>query len=233
LIYFQAVYRGGMAKNRSTEAETHDARSRLVTSALRLFAEKGFEAATTREICEAAGANISAIRYYFGDKAGLYRAAFTEPLGDAPCHSNLQAYAGLPLPEALGRLFREFLEPLKKGEEFQLVMKLHFREMIEPTGAWQQEIDAEIKPQHEALVALLKAHLRLRNVDVDVHRLAFAIIGMAVHFYVGQDVVSAISPPVLAGPAAIDVLADRLAGYAVSMIEGEVRRRAQEAGRGI
>ncbi|EIC31529.1 MULTISPECIES: CerR family C-terminal domain-containing protein [Methylomicrobium] len=219
-----------MAKNRNTETEIHDARSRLVSSALRLFAEKGFESATTREICEAAGANISAIRYYFGDKAGLYRAAFTEPLGDAPCRSDLQAYAGLPLAEALGRLFREFLEPLKKGEELQLVMKLHFREMIEPTGAWQQEIDAEIKPQHEALVALLKAHLELREVDVDAHRLAFAIIGMAVHFYVGQDVVSAISPAVLTGPEAIDVLAERLAGYAVSMIEGEARRRAQEAG---
>jgi hypothetical protein len=33
---------------------------------------------------------------------------------------------------------------------------------------------------------------------------------------------------VLNTPTAIDVLAERLAGYAVSMIEGEVRRRAQE-----
>lgn len=218
-----------MVKNRNPETETHDARSRLVISALRLFAEKGFEAASTREICEAAGANISAIRYYFGDKAGLYRAAFTEPMGEAPCRSNIEAYAGLPLAEALGRLFREFLEPLKKGEEFQLVMKLHFREMLEPTGAWQQEIDAEIKPQHEALVALLKEHLGLQRIDVDAHRLAFAIIGMAVHFYVGQDVVAAISPQVLSAPKAIDVLAERLAGYAVSMIQGEARRRAQAA----
>jgi hypothetical protein len=61
-----------------------------------------------------------------------------------------------------------------------------------------------------------------------VDRLAFAIIGMAVYFYVGQEVVSTISPQVLNTPTAIDVLAERLAGYAVSMIEGEVRRRAQE-----
>ncbi|MGZ8959744.1 MAG: CerR family C-terminal domain-containing protein [Methylosarcina sp.] len=218
-----------MAKSESTGTKTQDARNRLVLSALRLFAEKGFEAATTREICEAAGANISAIRYYFGDKAGLYRAAFTEPMGQAPCHSTTDTYGHLPLAEALAILFREFLEPLKKGEEFQLVMKLHFREMIEPTGAWQQEIDAEIKPQHEALVCLLKNHLGLRSMDVDVHRLAFAVIGMAVHFYVGQDVVSAISPDVLNSPNAIDVLAERLAGYAVSMIEGEARRRAGRA----
>jgi len=52
---------------------------------------------------------------------------------------------------------------------------------------------------------------------------------MAVHFYVGQEVVSAISPQLLSTPNAIDVLAERLAGYAVSMIEGEARHRAQEA----
>jgi AcrR family transcriptional regulator len=204
----------------------HDARSRLVLSALRLFAEKGYEGATTREICESAGANISAIRYYFGDKAGLYRAAFTEPMGDMPCGANLAAYSELPMPEALKLLFRDFLEPLKRGEEFQLVMKLHFREMIEPTGAWQEEIDAEIKPHHEALVGMLTQHLGLPGIDVDVHRLAFAIIGMAVHFYVGTDAVSAIAPEVLGSAPAIDALAERLADYAWSMVEGEARYRA-------
>lgn len=205
------------------------ARNRLVQAALRLFAEKGYEAATTRDICDAAGANISAIRYYFGDKAGLYRAAFSEPMGDAPCAANLHSHADLPLPEALRLLFRDFLEPFKRGEELRLVMKLHFREMIEPTGVWQDEIDAEIKPQHEALVAMLQQHLGLDRIDADVHRLAFAIIGMAVHFYVGQDVVSAILPDMLDGPAAIDTLAERLAGYALSIIDGEARRRAGES----
>lgn len=206
-------------------SRNHDARGRLVMAALRLFAEKGFKAASTREICEAAGANISAIRYYFGDKAGLYRAAFFEPMGDSPCGSNVAAYADLPLEAALTRFFSEFLEPLKKGEELGLVMKLHFREMIEPTGAWQQEIDAEIKPQHEALVALLKHHLGIRRVDADVHRLAFSMIGMAVYFYVGQEVVAAISPQIIGTPRAIDVLAERLAGYASAMITGESARR--------
>ncbi len=203
-----------------------DARSRLVMSALRLFADKGYEGATTREICDAAGANISAIRYYFGDKAGLYRAAFTEPMGDTPCGANLGTYAELALPDALKALFRDFLEPLKHGEETRLVMKLHFREMIEPTGVWQQEIDAEIKPQHEALVGMLTRHLGLSAIDLDVHRLAFSIIGMAVHFYVGLDVVSNIAPEMLDSARAIDLLGERLAGYAWSMVEGEARRLA-------
>jgi TetR/AcrR family transcriptional regulator, regulator of cefoperazone and chloramphenicol sensitivity len=203
-----------------------DARGRLVRSALRLFAEKGYEGATTREICDSAGANISAIRYYFGDKAGLYRAAFTEPMGDTPCGANLGTYAELALPDALKALFRDFLEPLKRGEETRLVMKLHFREMIEPTGVWQEEIDAEIKPQHEALVGMLTRHLGLHAIDIDVHRLAFSIIGMAVHFYVGLDVVSNVAPDMLGSVQSVDVLGERLADYAWSMVEGEARRRA-------
>lgn len=217
-----------MDKGEGKAAESHDARSRLVLAALRLFAEKGYEGATTREICELARANISAIRYYFNDKAGLYRAAFTEPMGEMPCRINMGDYTNLRLPDALELFFREFLAPLKKGEELRLVMKLRFREMIEPTGARQHELDAEIKPQHEAVVSLLRQHLGLQQGDADVHRLSFAIIAMGVHFYVGQEVVSAISPDVLNGPEAIDILANRLAGYAISMIEGESRRRARE-----
>jgi AcrR family transcriptional regulator len=218
-----------MSNTVEIKAESNEARNRLVCAALRLFAEKGFEAATTREICEAAGANISAIRYYFGDKAGLYRAAFTEPLGGKSCHANLAAYGNLALPEALKLLFRDFLEPLKLGEEFSLVMKLHFREMIEPTGAWQEKTEAEIKPQHQALVCMLIKHLNLTDVDADTHRLAFAIIGMAVHFYVAQEVVLGIAPQILNTPQAIDILAERLAGYALAMIEGEAKRLALEA----
>lgn len=201
-----------------------DARSRLLRSALRLFAEKGYEAATTREIAESAGINVSAIRYYFGDKAGLYRTVFTEPLGELPCQRNRQLYGQLELPAALALLFRDFLEPLKRGEEVRLVMKLHFREMIEPTGAWQQEIEAEIKPQHEVLVALLRQRLGAGWSEGDIHRLAFAIIGMAVHFYVGQDVVDLICPALLADAAAIDRLAEQIARFALAIIEAEAAR---------
>jgi len=217
-----------MIKVSVKETAFPDARSKLVLAALNVFAEKGFEGATTREICEQAGANVSAIRYYFGDKAGLYRAAFTEPMGDKPCHFSIQTYADRPLPEALILFFKEFLEPLKKGEELRLVMKLHFREMLEPTGLWQQEIDTEIKPQHAAMVAMLKQHLCISRIDNDLHRLAFAIIGMAVHFYVGYDVVKAISPQIVETPKALDSLANSLAMYSVAMVEAEAKRRAAD-----
>jgi len=56
------------------------AREALIAHGTRIFATKGFAAASTREICQAAGANVAAIHYYVGDKEGLYRAVLTAPI---------------------------------------------------------------------------------------------------------------------------------------------------------
>lgn len=45
---------------------------KLINSAIVLFASKGFESTSTREICNHAGVNLSLIPYYFGNKEGLY-----------------------------------------------------------------------------------------------------------------------------------------------------------------
>jgi TetR/AcrR family transcriptional regulator, regulator of cefoperazone and chloramphenicol sensitivity len=47
----------------------------LIRAAIDLFGQSGFEAVGTRALCEHAGANLAAIRYHFGGKDGLYRAA--------------------------------------------------------------------------------------------------------------------------------------------------------------
>lgn len=47
-------------------------RKKIVNSAILLFANKGFDSTSTREICKHAGVNLSLIPYYFGNKDGLY-----------------------------------------------------------------------------------------------------------------------------------------------------------------
>ena len=56
------------------------ARTRLLLEASRIFSEKGYAKASTREICEAARLNPAAIHYHFGDKDGLYRAVLLVPI---------------------------------------------------------------------------------------------------------------------------------------------------------
>ena len=51
-----------------------DSKTRLLEVALKLFAVKGLDGVSTREIAQKAQVNISAITYYFGGKAELYSA---------------------------------------------------------------------------------------------------------------------------------------------------------------
>ena len=62
-----------MSTNGAARSGDRETRQRLLHVAERLFAERGFRYVTVREICRAAGANVAAVNYHFGDKLGLYR----------------------------------------------------------------------------------------------------------------------------------------------------------------
>ena len=58
---------GGYARGEET-------RRRLIDAAIRLFGERGFNGASTRDIARLAGVNAPALQYYFDSKEGLYQA---------------------------------------------------------------------------------------------------------------------------------------------------------------
>lgn len=76
---------------RQAADETGQGRRRLLAAALRLFAEKGFDSVTVREIAAASGVSIGLIKHHFGSKEGLrsavddiFMAQFEEALTLAP-----------------------------------------------------------------------------------------------------------------------------------------------------
>ncbi len=215
-------------------ADRQAARQRLLHAGLRLFAQQGFAKTSTRELAEAAGVNVAAISYYFGDKAGLYRAAFFEPLcgsaGGVPAVDD----AARALDDALREFFRQMLEPLKHGDTSRLCMKLRFREMLEPTGLWDEELAQDIGPMHGALLRVVGRHFGLAAAaavdDVELQRLAVCIAGLAVHLHVGRDIVDTLTPALnTADDAAVDRWVERLVMYARAMVDAEAARRRAAA----
>jgi TetR/AcrR family transcriptional regulator, regulator of cefoperazone and chloramphenicol sensitivity len=215
--------------HRPSRQDGEQSRVRLLRAGLALFAQHGFAKTSTREIAELAQTNIAAISYYFGDKAGLYRAVFFESQGSPK--EEIARYAGteLTLAQALRGLYASFLEPLKQGDMARLCMKLHAREMIEPTGLWEEEIKTGIRPMHDALVALLCRHFGVTRADDDVHRLAVCIAGLGVHMHVGRDVIDMIAPSLNTQSKSLDLWMERLVMYAQAMVAAESQRRKAAA----
>lgn len=206
-----------------TAPDTADSRARLLSAALRLFAENGFAKTSIRQIAEVAGANAALISYYFGDKQGLYNAAYAEPLGGP-----LQADAGphgQSLDIFLEQFITGFMRPLNMGDQVELCMRLHFREMLDPTGLWQQELEGEIKPLHAKLIRLLCQAVGAPQPDDDVHRLALAISALPLQYYANRELIQQMAPQLAEGPEGLHTTTRRLIDFAQHLIAGEARRR--------
>ena len=87
---------------------------KIVAAATNLFATKGYEGTSTKEICDTADVNIAAIHYHFGSKEQLY------------CEI-IESFGGAKL-----RSMQRILEPPANFDEFKVRMKMYLEEAIEP-----------------------------------------------------------------------------------------------------
>lgn len=209
---------------RKIRSDGEQSRERLLGAAMRLFAAQGFNATSTREIALAAGANVAAIAYYFGDKAGLYRAALTDFM--PPPEKNIAQFdqPGFTLRQALHGYYTQLLAPMLEGDTAQLRLRMWLREVLEPTGIWQNEIDNGIRPEFEALAGVLARFLGV-PVDDEVRRLVHAVAALGAHLMVSMDIVAAITPQLVTGPNALQDWIPRLVGYAEAIVAAEREKR--------
>jgi len=70
--------RARSAARSKTEDERVSTREHLLEAAGYVFAKKGFERSTAKEICERAGTNAAAVNYHFGGIEALYAAVLDE-----------------------------------------------------------------------------------------------------------------------------------------------------------
>jgi AcrR family transcriptional regulator len=92
-----------------------DTRQALVETAERLFAERGIESVSLRDVCAAAGQrNHSAAQYHFGDRAGLVGAVFEHRMRHVNDrrHAMLDALGDAGGAAPLSELVRTLVEPL-------------------------------------------------------------------------------------------------------------------------
>jgi len=183
--------------------EVDDTKSRLLTAAGELFAERGFEGATARQICERAGVNLAAINYHFKSKEQLYIEAVKAA---APVFHAELAELEVELDQIQEERRRDAAAALLKKYIYLLMhrmvgihvpdwkVKLIMREMLEPTGGCQEFFRQHVQRGFEILMRIVNL---LLPEDTPEHRriqIGLSIISQCVHYRMARDVIQFLIP---------------------------------------
>jgi TetR/AcrR family transcriptional regulator, regulator of cefoperazone and chloramphenicol sensitivity len=123
-------------------------RDRILKTAVKLFAEGGYEATSIRTLAAKAHVNQAAINYHFKTKDGLYR----EVLRDA-IHaltedqlSHAQETQAMPRERALGEFVRQQLRPLSARDDVTRYIHILNWEAVQPTEVYRKLVSEEAAP---------------------------------------------------------------------------------------
>ena len=167
--------RARIGKGRAAETDLAT-RERLLATGTRLFAERGFEKVTVRDICAAAEANVAAINYHFEGKAGLYTEVLRTAVGIMRGTTEAMVQAGVGRsPEAqLEGLLLTFLERVCAGRD-GWIHQLMLHEMREPTPGLDMVIEQVIAPRFAYLRSVVARLLDCPEDDPRVSACAVSV----------------------------------------------------------
>ncbi|MDZ4861531.1 MAG: CerR family C-terminal domain-containing protein [Candidatus Hydrogenedentes bacterium] len=153
----------------------HSTSERILDAASELFAERGFQDTSIRDISSRANVNLAAVNYHFRDKESLYEAILLQSFeqiqkaypfdltGDSP-EEHLEGFVRILLFRLLGKG-----RPAIHG-------KLMAAEMASPTGALDRLCEDAIRPTHETLIGILR-ELVGDAPEQDMNDLASCVLG--------------------------------------------------------
>src|SRR4051812_29480310 len=148
-----------------------ETQQRLLEAAGHVFAEKGYAAATVREICQRAKAkNLAAVNYYFRDKEQLYQATLRNAFNCRVHELPLPPWpAGTPAAVKLRDFIRVVLTRMLEDHALPWQMQLLMRELANPSEAGKDLVRQFIRPVYERLWAILRELLPTNVSEEKLH----------------------------------------------------------------
>jgi len=171
-----------------------DTRLQILNAAGPIFAERGFQAATVREICKAATVNVAAVNYYFGDKECLYlesvklasqKQVERFPMPQRPAESSAEVRLYDFILTLLTRL-------LDNDQPWQT--RLMMREVLRPTSACRELVEGHMRPHFEMLLRVLGELVPADTPANQLRQIGFSVVGQCLHYRVANSVISMLTP---------------------------------------
>lgn len=179
-----------------------ESRARILESAGKLFAERGYSGVSTRELATAAEANVSAIAYYFRGKKGLYRAVVnkliedTEPFFKPTAEKVREGVVAADgdeekLAELTGWLIETLLKGILSKGPMRWQMGLMLREFYQPGEGFPIILENRVHPMHDAISGLVAAATGRDTDDPETLLLTCCLVGQCMAFGAAQGVILA------------------------------------------
>jgi AcrR family transcriptional regulator len=204
--------------------ESHSARTRqaLLQAAGEVFASAGYRHATVREICRRASANVAAVNYHFGGKAGLYSEVVARSY-----EQTLKKYPpdfGLPTsatPEQRLRAYvHSFLLRIFDQGPHAVHGKLLSREMIEPSGVLDTLVQERFKPMSRQLAGIVAPLLGCGPEDPLTRACCLSVVGQVLFYHHCQPVLRRLYPEARFGLEEIEHLAGHITRFSLAAFAG-------------
>ena len=216
------------------EAKTADlvpgTEKRLLEAAGEIFAEHGYRAATVRQICEKARANIASVNYHFGDKEGLYMAALrsVHRASTEKYPPNLGVSPATPPQQKLRVYVRSLLLRIFDEGRPGWHTKIMMREMLEPTRALDLLVEEGARPLHQKLFSIVRELLGSAADDEVVRLSALSIVSQCVYYRRARPVITRLYPQQRYDSKEVERLTEHISQFSLLAIEGLCKKMPGE-----
>jgi AcrR family transcriptional regulator len=207
-------------------------REKLIDAAGRIFADRGYQAATVREICDAAGENVAAIHYHFGDKLGLYTQVVQQSMHAAEIEGIRNAlHLNSPPQEILLAVIRARLRSIERGDRPDWHFRILVHEMAQPTPVLRKLINEVGAPLFQRLLMVIGGMIGLPPDDDKTRMCALSVMGQILAYVFATPLLAGVWPELKMTPEQVDRIADHIADFSLSYIQN-YRSRASAANLG-
>lgn len=182
-----------------------------------IFAEVGFHRASVRAICKKAGANVAAVKYYFGDKAGLYREVITQAHATLIGSEPMPRLVDFDRPEDALRAWIGWILRLilRKQREHAAVARIMMREMQDPTPALAVLVRKLGQPVRGELERIVAALFRKPADPRLVGHATNMVMGLCTHYEHAEAVLEQFGFPLPSHEQEVEALARVIADFAI------------------
>jgi TetR/AcrR family transcriptional regulator, regulator of cefoperazone and chloramphenicol sensitivity len=212
--------RKSAAKRQHRPASSDPTRDKLLDVAGRIFADRGYRATTIREIASAAGANVAAVNYHFGDKLGLYTEAVQQSMHAAELDAMKNALnQHAPPQDILRDVVRVRLRGICRQDRPDWYFRILAHELAEPTPALRQLINKVGRPIFQRMLELIGGMIGLPADDDKTRLCAVSVMGQILVYIFARPLLAGVWPELKMTPEQIDRIADHVADFSLAYIQ--------------